>query len=557
MLENIYTADFETTTRQNYLIDGEVRVWLWSLVNISTKEKYYGYTIHDFFKTVLRLHCKMIYFHNLAFDGSFMVYYWLTHGEKFDSLIDGKMNLWYQLKWRGIEFRDSLKKFPESGVEDVANFIGKPGKYIKPDFNRYLPWDYIPSLEEIEYCIQDSSIMSDAMEREYSVGHNRLTLSSDAFKDLKNSIPHFDFLFPHLSLGCDSEIRPSYKGGIVYLQPMYKSQIIEDCYVYDINSMYTHVMRNCMLPYGAPFYREPEKNEYYFVSFRTEFYLKDKKIPTIQIKRNAAYDPKQYLDESYGEVKLTLSKTDYELFKQQYDVEYEYDHEYISFNQRTGILADYLDRIMEIKVKASLPESRDEYLRFIAKRYMNSPYGKFGMDPNKENVIPMLNPKGFISMRDQTEDEKKNNREPKANHVAFASAITSHARAITVNAAQQNYDNFIYCDTDSIHLTKPAKGIEMHKTELGKWDFEGQFPLAKYLGTKLYAHFDENKNVIEVKGASMTPDVKKHITYDNFKFGTILPGKRMKRMVPGGYLIEETTHEISLPKEFEGLFNDV
>ena len=46
---NIYTADFETSGQKNLDKDERVHVWLWSLVNVETKQAYYGTSIKTFF----------------------------------------------------------------------------------------------------------------------------------------------------------------------------------------------------------------------------------------------------------------------------------------------------------------------------------------------------------------------------------------------------------------------------------------------------------------------------------------------------------------------------
>jgi len=47
---NIYTADFETSGQNNLDKYGRVHVWLWSLVNVATKQAYYGNNIKSFFR---------------------------------------------------------------------------------------------------------------------------------------------------------------------------------------------------------------------------------------------------------------------------------------------------------------------------------------------------------------------------------------------------------------------------------------------------------------------------------------------------------------------------
>ena len=62
---NVYVADFETTSLENLKVDGYVRVWLWSLVNCDNYVSYYGYTIKSFLLKLIELHPKIVYFHNL------------------------------------------------------------------------------------------------------------------------------------------------------------------------------------------------------------------------------------------------------------------------------------------------------------------------------------------------------------------------------------------------------------------------------------------------------------------------------------------------------------
>ena len=68
-----WTADFETTSHKNLEQDGCVRVWLWSLVGVEHGEQYHGYTIKSFLSKVKSLKCKRVFFHNLKFDGRFIV----------------------------------------------------------------------------------------------------------------------------------------------------------------------------------------------------------------------------------------------------------------------------------------------------------------------------------------------------------------------------------------------------------------------------------------------------------------------------------------------------
>ena len=77
---------------------------------------------------------------------------------------------------------------------------------------------------------------------------------------------------------------------------------------------------------------------------------------------------------------------------------------YVCFRSRVGVLSDYIDHWMKEKIRAT--EIGDESLRFLSKRYLNSPYGKMGMRQDRINKIPELTPEGdihFINHEDTTE----------------------------------------------------------------------------------------------------------------------------------------------------------
>lgn len=68
-----WSADFETTSLNNLQTDGRVRVWLWSLVAVGGNDKFYGTDIESFLQQIKKLKPKKVFFHNLKFDGKFIV----------------------------------------------------------------------------------------------------------------------------------------------------------------------------------------------------------------------------------------------------------------------------------------------------------------------------------------------------------------------------------------------------------------------------------------------------------------------------------------------------
>ena len=71
-----FTADFETTTDEN-----DCRVWAYALCEIGNVKNFiYGNNIEDFIDFCMQKENYTLYFHNLKFDGEYIIYYLLTHG---------------------------------------------------------------------------------------------------------------------------------------------------------------------------------------------------------------------------------------------------------------------------------------------------------------------------------------------------------------------------------------------------------------------------------------------------------------------------------------------
>lgn len=540
-----YTADFETTGNLNLQIDGKVRVWLWSLVDVNTKEEWYGESIETFIDKIRILDCDKIYFHNLRFDGSFLLYHFvdcgMIYGRDYTCMIDG-MNNWYQIELingvKVIKIWDSLKKFPGQSVNSIAKMFHIEGKKEKPYFEKYRSEDYKATEEEIEYCLQDSRIIAHAIEHEEKLKHTGITLSSDAFNSVKSFIGGFKGWrnnFPELDLETDEFIRLSYKGGWVYCNPKYQNQILHNTVSYDVNSLYPWVMHDCLLPYGKPLFRKPHGKEQFVIKFETEFKLKEGYLPTIQIKKNPRYEATEYLTESMGPTVLTLTSIDYELFTEHYDIYYHSEPEYITFTSKVGLLAKYIDYWTEQKIQAK--EIEDDANYFLSKRWLNTPYGKTGMRPDRINKIPkeidtILRYENEMDMAEPI-------------YVPYATFVCSQARYKTITSAQREYDNFIYADTDSLHLTKEADELDVDDYKLGYWKLEGHYPLVKYIRPKTYIHALEDKTVTDIKCAGMPDTIKRQCSFDNFRIGVEWDtGKLVQKRVPGGCLLVDTGFRI-------------
>ena len=572
--DKVYVADFETTTDIDFQIDGYVRVYLWHARDISSDDEAVGFDIDSFIEWASNIP-DVVWFHNLKFDGSYVLNRILEMGWEFSSKqIRGKQTYsqivtaqgqWMQLVLRFgrhiCKLQDSAKKFPGLSLEQIAGVYGIEGKSHLDVFKRREP-DYHASEEDIERVKGDTRILKIAMADLYECGYTKLTMASDAmneFREIYNKGDstkgnNFDRDFPKLNLDIDQMVRKAYKGGWTYVNKKWKGKDLFMISVYDVNSMYPAQMRYKRLPYGRPYFRDkPMADELYVVEFDCAYVLKKGKLPMVQKKGSFRSTQAEYSEKSIGLEHMCMTCVDYELFKEQYDILTEQNHKYICFRSKTGIFDEYIDKWMAEKERCS--KAGDSAGKAKAKRFLNSLYGKFGENPIRESKMPTLDENGVTRWITETS-------ETDGAYVPMACFITAYARDWIVRTAQVFGDDFVYADTDSVHCINAWKGeydnkIQIDETKLGMWKWESLSYRGRYLRPKAYMHLMEcdiskrkkGKLAIEhceVKCGGMPEACKMNATWSNFKNGAMYEGKLAGKQVKGGYLLSETTYNIRI-----------
>lgn len=599
-------GDFETTVTPD-----DVRVWASCLVEIDTgKTVFISNNIDDFF-SYLENKNSVVYFHNLKFDGEFILSYLLSHGYKYsDSRNDKTFNslisdtgVFYSItvyfkkknkKYNKVVFYDSLKKLPFK-VSVISKAFELSDSKLEIEYNTYRPVGHQLTEEEIKYIENDCKIVAGALKIQLGKGLKRITNASDALNGYKEILTKrkFEKYFPVFPVELDSDIRQAYKGGFTFLSKHFRNKNITAGVRFDVNSLYPYVMYSKLLPYGYPMYFEGEYEQdenfpLYIVKMWCEFEIKDKHIPTIQLKNNFAFVPTEYLENSNGEqVCLYLTNVDLQLMKDHYNlynVEYECGWK---FKGATGLFKDYIDYWGHIK------ETSTGALRQLAKLMLNSLYGKFATNPKRRKKIPILDLDGIVkySLDDPEIDEPV--------YTAIGCFITAYAREKTIRSAQQVYDRFIYADTDSLHLSgcDIPECLDIHPTRLGAWKHEGTFCNSYFIRAKTYMESDTFKEKSTLKNysvllnkthqiyrekdgisiddnlknyclllnkstkivrfnngvyyyndnvtcAGMPDNVKEQVTYDNFKSGSTFDGKLLPKRYKGGIVLQVTTFTI-------------
>ena len=196
-----FTADFETAT----WLENETYVWAWAVSEIGENENIIiDNNIDSFMKFCKSQKNAIFYFHNLKFDGEFIIYYLLKNGFKhvedkkqvenntFTTLISN-MGQFYNIvvyfkkgnkTVHKVTFIDSLKIIPFS-VDDTAKTFNLPISKLKLDYNTPREKGHILTEHEKDYIKNDVLIMSKALYVLFNEGLTKMTRASNALDDYK------------------------------------------------------------------------------------------------------------------------------------------------------------------------------------------------------------------------------------------------------------------------------------------------------------------------------------------------------------------------------------
>lgn len=611
---NRYSADFECTTK------APAAVWLWGIVDINNTEKFYhGLSISSFLGKCKELKNPIIYMHNLKYDGNFIVYYLLKHGytwrqtreecqgRDFMALISGggefyNIEIYFDRQDRKKPCKaliwDSLKLIPMK-VEEMPKTFDLPRIYKGHiDYDRHNEPCEVTQ-EEIDYLYIDCKILAMSLKKMLDLGFDRITIGACALNDYKKFIgrKRFRQLFPELSLHDDALIRTAYKGGFMYINPIWIDQAVAGGIVLDRNGLYSYILGCAPLPYDYPveFEDQYQYNEDYplFIQFlKCQFELKPGKLPTVQARFSTMFSQNDFLESSevdgvFQMVQLSLTSLDLELFFEHYNV---YNIEYnggVMFKARNNMFKGWVGKWQQIKEEAG--RNNNPGLRYIAKLVPNSVSGKFGTNPVCKNLKPEIDEEhdkviygkieydmtdesgGFIIDENTGEVKTADFHFIEPVYIPVAVFITAWGRYETIKKAQQCHEEnpsasrFIYSDTDSIHLAgfNPPQGFELDQEKTGAWKLESAFSRGKYLGGKKYFHeefvFNDNMQIMRngyteiilkdhVVMSGLPKALHKNIHFENFDFGTYCGDVLRPRIVPGGVILKKVKFVIKKTK---------
>lgn len=436
-----------------------------------------------------------IFFHNLKFDMTQIIYQWLPwHRQDISDLSSViSSNRYYKITftYKKIKFifMDTAKIYPMP-LATIATSLGLE-KTKEWDYSKHRKFEDITA-SEMHYFDTDIKIVFELLRRTYSLdaganGSNtklHLTRGSMVLQELKkmrySRTPRHvsdrlddrpDYLkYPDLYVKMDIydlvKFRRSYYGGFVNVQPGLEGEQVTQGISLDYNSMYPSQMLRPMPNWRTmKHYKTPSSYslEERFKILRiniTQLSLKPNKIPVMPKKSLFGVSQNVMEIKDLKDREQFFTNWDMDFIEKNYNISYTvaevYEFEYI-----TNMFTSYINKWKTKKVNAKTKFDRNN-----AKLFLNNGYGKLAQDTllsgmqqltasgeiEQEPADVILDDSGIFRYRISQEEVGQ----IEAPNILIAIAITAYARhelfkAIAAVKLSTKYQ-YYYADTDSVHV---------------------------------------------------------------------------------------------------------
>ena len=515
--------------------------------------------IEDFLLACALLNVKVVFWYNARFDFAIFDYYFLTHGwkdatyrieqnngryqhlpDKTYTSLNGEFGQRYQMQvWKSYRNNNTKEVVHKFKMLDICNISGgglaknlEDWKITDENGNpiRKLTMDYVESSfeEDMPYMVADVkglyylALTIDKTLKEITgfslINCEYMTAGGLAIKtllkfmygqqDFRKNRGLFKSDFP-MDAKKDKYLRENhlYLGGKCLVNPYKRGVVQKHVYKYDVNSMYPAQMREMLYPYGNPVvskeYYKTNDIKVLCISAVCGIIKKDK-IPIFQ-----DFETKEFEETLYIPDKFLIWEEELQELEKWYDMCYNIEYvTYYKCNKCKGA-QNFVDTFYEIK------KNSKGAVKNGAKLELNSSYGKLAQKIERAKIQYVLSADGYVHLEriGESIDTKS------MLSVLVGSRVTALARTCLMQyireICHENVkDNFIYCDTDSVHALTEYKDTD--DKALGKMKNEGVFRYALYLAPKSYLMQDyDGKYEVHCKGVN-TCVVKKELDGKTF-----------------------------------------
>lgn len=445
---------------------------------------FYTRSVSELVTYMLSLDTSAIYAHyGLGFDFVIIYAELLKKVNKLDVAMSGSAGVFITVKIgkKVLYLLDSYRLMPAS-----LSKLGKQFSVLNPkqDLSGLMPWD-LTEEERADYLKADCYCLYQVLEVFWSsidsnFGTNRKgkpfrskTLASLSLNIFCDKYTKAGKIFNPYKEQADLE-QLSYFGGLVYVSAEH-SHLYTDVNVYDVNSMYPSIMAFYKFPYSYHRSKVSKfiKNSVALWHCEYEFFGG---IPFI-------FDIKSRSLSFSGECIIDSDTYNYVLGRGGHlRIIVGYVYERVDY-----IFKKFIDDCYSMRQKFG----NDSAMGYVSKILMNSLYGKFG-EKNIKRSLSTTKPssgdykiQAYGSVYDSVEIfDYESERYIQHRFPAIASFVTLRSRLFLKKAADAQGENFLYCDTDCIHVVGDVVDISV-SNKLGdfKREFQGS---AIYKGKKSY-----------------------------------------------------------------------
>lgn len=509
-----------------------------------------------------------------------------------------------------IQFLDSFKIIPQGLQKACSDFLGLKLPKDGLDYNKQRLLDDELTKEELSYIYDDVFGLKYLIKlccidgfdvNGKHVQFTKLTNSSQSLYDYKNTLLEdfelrqnafadedffkyvdswllksnfygeksnyrkleqlFKAVYGQPQITADKWIRKSYYGGLCtpHYENVKKYSKRKDKHgvVLDVNSLYPFIMESRLLPYGIGMYKdipyknmnEKYKNQYpLYIQDITVYDLEVKPghMAWLQVKGNSYFNGREILKSNNKngksvELNLRLCNPLFEMLFQDYDVRCYKLGGHFAYRGAYHLFDNYINFWKEVKQTSTGAK------RAVAKLRQNGLYGKFGMNGEKREAF-FKNDNGKFTI------EYGETYITPSIYLPMATFITSYAKQYLVQAINSNYDRFMYCDTDSIHLygtLEEVKGVEIDSKKYGCWDNEMCFNDFKYLSPKRYAEKDVETNKWVIKCCGLTDKIMEKVDDINVFDYCEYDSKTVGKLIEEGRLYKGKSDDVYYYKDDE------
>lgn len=484
-----YTSDIETDGLYGKFIVGVI----YDGKNYKVYDNVLSYT-----KAIININGNVWFHFGIRYDVNYII----------KAILDNISNVEIEL----IETKSNVVgiKIGKTMIHDFSYILRMSLEKIAKKFNishRYLDMkkqrDNISSksIEDIvNYCKEDCKVLYEIIKQLIDVFgisiHKKFTIASISLSIFRKYYAKKTFFQGYADRKEYDDIRNGYFGA---RNEIFEQKYTGHGYIYDINSMYPYIMLYSYIPIGKPYLIKKFSNKY------PGIYYVDIEVPEEELLPYACVRYDNYLIFPSGRIRTWL-----------WDFEFKYcqvkkiHYGYIFF-RKEKVFERFISEYYE-KRKIE----KEEGLRAFYKLIMNSLYGKFGQRKDiKKRIIKSITMEDFknsnnsISFRYNEEIINEDKiRDYMMPHIS--AFITAKGRELLYNYIRLDFENVIYCDTDSIFVKNNNSYLKYISPEIGYFKEEDMFEEIYILCEKMYAYRFGNRYEIVARSIPILENEKKY-----------------------------------------------